>query len=272
MSTRPFDMPRRDGFLESLAIQGRVIGALILRELHTRYGRENIGYMWMIGEPMLLASVIGLLHAASGHGNAYGGDIKPVTFGVLGYTTFILFRGIVNRAAGTMDANAPLLYHRQVTPLDICIARAILEFCGVFLTLVVLMTLLFLTGISNLPYRPLMVIAAWGLILWYAFANSLIMTAISYHNHTVERLIHPYTYFMAGLSGSFFRISWIPHPFREILTYIPLTSMFELVRYGWFRSTDLNYVFMQYTIGFCIVITWVGLVLLRRMRHRIHLA
>ena len=38
-------------FLKGLSIQRRVLGALLLRELHSRYGRENVGYLWLIGEP-----------------------------------------------------------------------------------------------------------------------------------------------------------------------------------------------------------------------------
>lgn len=33
------------GLLESLAIQRRVIGALLMREVITRFGRENIGVL-----------------------------------------------------------------------------------------------------------------------------------------------------------------------------------------------------------------------------------
>jgi ABC-type polysaccharide/polyol phosphate export permease len=33
-------------------IQVRVIGALMLRELTTRFGRENIGFLWIMVEPM----------------------------------------------------------------------------------------------------------------------------------------------------------------------------------------------------------------------------
>ena len=67
MSTAPIAAaPARGSFMVALKVQLRVIGALILRELHTRYGRENVGYLWMFLEPMLLASVIGLLHYESG--------------------------------------------------------------------------------------------------------------------------------------------------------------------------------------------------------------
>ena len=34
--------PRRGQMREGLRIQARVIGALMMRELHTRYGRENL--------------------------------------------------------------------------------------------------------------------------------------------------------------------------------------------------------------------------------------
>ena len=57
----PFDPPARRGwheFRRGLSVQLNVIGALLMRELHTRYGRENIGYIWLILEPLTLASVI----------------------------------------------------------------------------------------------------------------------------------------------------------------------------------------------------------------------
>ena len=160
--------PPRATFLQALGVQARVLGALIMRELHTRYGRENVGYLWMFLEPMLLASVIGLLHYESGHG-AYGGDIKPLPFAVIGYTTFILFRGIVNRAEGAIEANAPLLYHRSVTVFDIVLARALLEFAAIFSTFAIIMTLIIFLGLADLPARPLYFILGWVLMWLFCF-------------------------------------------------------------------------------------------------------
>lgn len=71
--------------------QRHVIGALMLRELHTRYGRENIGYLWMIAEPLLLAGTIAAIHA--GEKTHYSSDILSVPFAVLGYCIFITRRG-----------------------------------------------------------------------------------------------------------------------------------------------------------------------------------
>ena len=38
----------KTSFLESLLIQKRVIGALLMREIITRYGRNNIGFLWFV--------------------------------------------------------------------------------------------------------------------------------------------------------------------------------------------------------------------------------
>lgn len=260
----------RPSLLASFRIQARVVGALILRELHTRYGRENIGYLWMVGEPLLLATVIGLMHGAQGH-TAYAPDVQPLPFGVLGYTTFILFRGIVNRSEGGLEANGPLLYHRQVTVFDITIARVLLEFAGVFLTMVLLMTLFIGMGYAEPPVRPLVVIGAWMLMLFYGLGHATLIAAISYDNRTVGRLVHPYSYFMVFLSGAFTPIHWLPHSFQSILTWIPIAGIFELVRYGWFRSFNLDYFYPLYVCGFTLILNWVGLMCLASVRNKIHL-
>ena len=46
---------------ESFQIQKRVIGALLLREMITRYGRNNLGFLWLFVEPLLITMVITLV-------------------------------------------------------------------------------------------------------------------------------------------------------------------------------------------------------------------
>lgn len=270
MATSPLG-PRRGSFLEGFLVQCRVVGALIMRELHTRYGRENVGYLWMIGEPMLLASVIGSLHFSS-ESTSYGGEMNPLTFTVIGYTTFIVFRGIVNRAEGGIESNASLLYHRMVTIEDIVWSRAILEVLGVFITLVVLMSLIVSLGLGTPPVRPLYVLAAWGLMWWYCIGHALIISAVTHERRTIGRLVHPYAYFMIGLSGAFTPMKWMPDVFRTVLAWVPLSSIFELLRYGWFESASDQYIYTQYVVGACLVTTAIGLLLCRLVRQHVHLS
>lgn len=265
MNVRPFERRRSS----PLSTQFRVIGALLLRELHTRYGRENIGYLWLIGEPLMLASVMALLHS-SGH-TAYGSDIRPLPFIIVGYTTYIMFRGIVNRSDSALTSNAPLLYHRMVTIFDIVVARALLEAAGTFLAYSVLMALLWSLGLVSLPARPLYLYAAEALMFWYALGNSMIIASISFHNRTVERLVHPYSYFMIPLSASFFQVSMVPEPYRSWLLLVPLPHIMELARYGQFQSANLDYCSPWYVVAACLLLTWAGLVAMRIYRNKVHL-
>jgi capsular polysaccharide transport system permease protein len=120
----------RSEFQRGLKVQGNVIGALLMRELHTRYGRENVGYVWMFLEPLTLASAVSVIHA--GEKSHSGSDIRMVPFAMLGYSLFIMLRGMVGRAEGALESNSSLLYHRSVTIFDLLFARGLLEGAATF--------------------------------------------------------------------------------------------------------------------------------------------
>jgi len=250
-------------------LQAEVIGALLMRELHTRYGRENIGYLWLIAEPLMLGTVIAVLHSGQ---KAHAGQIDPVAFTVVGYTVFIMFRGIVNRSEGALDSNLPLLYHNMVSVFDITLARALLEAAGTFMAFVVLLSLSIALGYATLPVRPLYVFIAIGYVFWLSLAVSMVVIGITHENRLLERLVHPFTYFMIPLSGAFYQVRWVPEPYRHLLLWNPFPHMFEILRYGQFEPATLKYVDFTYITGACLMLTYVGLIAVRLVRDRIHLS
>ena len=65
------------------AIHRRVVGALILREMLTRYGRNNIGFLWLFVEPIMFTLiVVGIRSATS---SIYQGSIPMVAFAITGW-------------------------------------------------------------------------------------------------------------------------------------------------------------------------------------------
>ena len=252
-----------------IATQVSVIAALILRELHTRFGRDNIGYLWVFAEPMILASAVALIHAKSG--GRYGGDMPPVPFTLVGYTVFILFRSVVLRAEGVVESNRPLLYHRMVTLSDMLIARALLEGASTVMALVLLMSGAIALGLASPPARPLALVGALALMLWFSFGLSALVCAGTYLSRAAGRILHPMIYLALPLSGAFYMLKWIPQPYRTMLAWSPLSQLFELVRYGQFNAADLRYVNFPYLVGWCLALTFLGLISIRTIRSRIHL-
>jgi capsular polysaccharide transport system permease protein len=271
MSTSPAfaGQPSLTGLRLSFKTQCRVIGALIMRELHTRYGRENIGYLWMFVEPSLLAGAVAAIHGATpGH---YGSDIGPVPFSLVGYGVFIIFRGIFGRAEGTIESNGPLLYHRMVTIFDMLTARALLEGAAVGVTIAMLLFFANLFGWSPAPSRPLYLIGGILYMTWFSWGASMVCCAITHDNRLAARLVHPFTYLLMPISGGFYMMKWIPYPFRTYLGYLPLTHIFEMARYGQFESATLDYVDYIYLTGWCFGMSIIGILSIKLVRKHVHL-
>ena len=254
---------------KGLRIQGRVIGALMLRDLHTRYGRENIGYLWLILEPMFLAAAIGMIHSRGA--NHFGGDIKPVPAALIGYCNFMTFRTLIGRSEGALEANQSLFYHRTVTPFDVLFSRALLEQAGTFMAFCLLMGLAVATGIANPPARPLFYLFGVLAMLSFSFSLSMVVCGVTHERRSVGRLIHPLIYVMMPLSGAFFTMEALPKDIREILLVIPLAHINEILRYGWFKSASPAYFDVAYLLAWIMGTMLLGLLLLSSARKRIHM-
>ncbi len=251
------------------AVQRHTVGALIMRELHTRYGRDNVGYLWMILEPMLLAVMVAILHV--GEGMHFGSDIRTVPFAVLGYCYFIIFRQIFLRAEGTIESNAPLLYHRSVTIFDMLLARALLDGAGVSSTFFILIFFSYMLGLGDLPQRWFYIFVALLLIIWFSWAASMVVCGLTHQYKLLAKFVHPFSYILMPVSGAFFMLKWLPPKISYWLSWNPMTQIFEMARYGQFYSANLHYVNVIYIVGCCMSLTYIGLLLVKIVRRHVNL-
>ena len=139
------------------AIQQRVIVALVRRELATRFGRENIGFLWMMAEPLLFPALVALgwrlLRGPSEHG------LSVIAFVVTGYVPLTLFRHAVGRSVGVFSANSGLLYHRQIGLVDLIFVRVLIEVVGAMMAYVGIAGLLIWCGAFPVPADMVMLVA-----------------------------------------------------------------------------------------------------------------
>jgi capsular polysaccharide transport system permease protein len=248
-------------------VQCRVIGAILMRELHTRFGRDNIGYLWMFVEPMLLSVAISGIHLAVHAKLAYGMAVVP--FYLTGYTPFLLFRQVINRATATIESNRTLLYHRQISVFDLLFARALLDFIGTALAMFALIGLATALGLSEMPDRPILMFVGLFLMFWLCLGFSLPICAAGVLSTSVERFVHPWTYIMMPLSGVFFIAETIPPFYRDIILWGPVIHITQLIRMGQFGGFDSIYVDIPYVIIWCVGLTFIGLISLRAIRSRV---
>lgn len=152
------------GAREELATHRRVIWALLLRELSTRYGRHNIGFLWLILEPLVFAGTVTFMWSQIKPEFEHG--IRVIPFVVTGYMAIILSRHMINHGMNCVKANVGLLYHRHITVMHLFISRLLLEFIGVTFAYFVIFGSLLLIGEMSPPKNLPLVYAGWGLLAW----------------------------------------------------------------------------------------------------------
>jgi capsular polysaccharide transport system permease protein len=252
---------------QGAAVQARVVGALVMRELHTRFGRRNLGYLWLFLEPLLIGLLITLVVRA-GRGTA-STDIPPFDFFAVGTSLFFVFRSAVGRASGAIGSNTALLIHRQVAPVDFFYARHLLDAAATAFCMAMLVCGAVAVAGSPWPPEPLLMVGALFLILWLANGLAMLSAAACEAWDGVERVLHPLTLVLMPISGAFFLLAWMPPELRTPLAWNPTVHVFELLRAGQFGERAPTSYDLPYVIGWCMALNLLGLCALRVVRRRL---
>jgi len=247
--------------LDSFRIQLRVIGALLMREVLTRFGRHNIGFMWMFVEPMIFTLGVTILWNIMGMSK--GGGISITAFVLTGYSTILLWRNVPGRCVMALRPNFSLMFHRAVKPIDVYISRILLEVVGATISFVVLTIIFHAIGLVPLPYDYVTVWAAWLLLAWYAGAIGMLIGALSEQSDIVDKLWHPAMYLLIPLSGSFSMVSALPPAFRDALLFNPTVHCNEMMRDGFFGPGHEWLYSVGYVIVFNMALTLLALAQVR---------
>ena len=250
-------------FITGLKIQARVLGAMVMREVVTRYGRENIGFLWLLLEPILLTGGVMIMWSLLKH-ESHG--LTLAAFVLSGYMPLTLWRHVTSHAVSCLRQNLPLMYHRQIRLPDALISRTLLEVGGTTAALIVVYVTVRLAGIIP-PYQNLgLLLAGWLFMAWFSFSVGLIFAAGSERFEFVEKLVQPAQYLMLPISGMFFMVAWLPSGAQKLALYVPLVHCFEMFRGGMFGDTVKTYYDMGYIFKSCLFTTAVGLYLVNRAR------
>lgn len=245
-------------------IQRRVIGALMMRELITRFGRENIGFLWIMAEPLLFAVLVGLIWQFIKGQQEHG--IGIVAFVASGYIPLVMFRTTMSRAVRVFTANGSLLYHRQVTLVDLILVRFIIELIGGMMAYVSIATVLIWLDLFPIPADLGALLFGWTLYGLFTLGVALVMAPLSEVSETVEKFLPVTTYLMVPFSGTFNLTSWLAPNVRNIMLYSPPVSAMELMRYGIWGDKITPYYDINYAVAASLVLILIGLMLCRKIR------
>jgi capsular polysaccharide transport system permease protein len=255
--------------LRGLVVQGEVIHAIILRETRTRFGAYRLGYLWALLEPILVILTFWGLFEVAGREAPWGMDL--FSFIATGMIPYTLFTNSANRIAEAINGNKALLNYPQVLPIDLAIARGLLEAATHATVFIVLM------GVHALWTRqlhidsPLLVIAGFAMASLLGSTLGLVFCGLGQWASSVDQARGPLLRPMFWLSGIFYTTAQLPEQARDAMLWNPVLHVTEIVRDGWFASYQSADADPVYVLRWILGLGLAGLLLERWVRRRIEL-
>jgi capsular polysaccharide transport system permease protein len=247
----------------------RIISALVLREIMTRFGRENFGFIWLVLEPLILTSLVMIAWSISYGSSKHGVTVVQVV--LTGYSMLTLWRHIIGRFIHCFRHNSGLLFHRNVRPMDALIARFFLETVGTFISFFVAYIALFALELIPPVHDFFLLIAAWYLLAIFSFSVALFLSALSELWEPAEKFVQPLMYVKLPLTGAFYMMSWMPPSYRDLLLYSPMISAVEMFRAGVIGPSSQTYYFPGYVMLVSVFLAAGAFVLMRKAQAHIRI-
>lgn len=247
----------------SWTVQRRVIHALLMREILTRFGRHNIGFLWLFVEPMLFTLGVTALWTATKA--LHGSDLPIAAFALTGYSCVLLWRNMPGRCIGAVEPNLSLMYHRNVKVIDIFVSRLLLEGGGASISFCILSITFIAIGMIAPPEDVLEVVAGWLLLAWFGMAAALMLGALSYEHEIIDKLWHPASYLLFPLSGAGFLVDSLPKAAQDVVLYLPMVHGTEIVREGYFGSRITPHYDVAYMALFNLLLSLMALAQVRKI-------
>lgn len=251
---------------QGLAVQRRVILALMLRETHTIYGDARLGYLWVLIQSAFGIAVFWGVREFINAGDPHG--MAVAVYLIVGFGIWLAISGTINKCMTAVTANRTLLTFPQVTELDVMVSRSLVTY---FTQLVVVLLLLFVAAAMGYEVGvddPGLLFSCMGLIMCFSLGCGLVFASLAVFMPALERIVPMILRLLMFISGVFFSISAFSSDIAEVLAYNPILQLIELTR----KSLSFSYPDEGYSLIYLSELTLtllsLGLLLERYVRTR----
>jgi capsular polysaccharide transport system permease protein len=240
----------------------RAIGALIIREIATSYGRTPGGYLWAFLEPLaavaLLATVFSLAFDAPPLGRDFG------LFYATGYLPFAFYSDLSQKIGVALRYSRPLLAYPSVTWADAIIARFLLNSLTHFVVAIVVLGVMFALSDQRPPNILLCAtgfMLAAGIGLGFGTVNAFLFEFSPVWERLWAILNRP----AFIVSGVLFLPDAVPPPFDQLIWMNPMVHAISYVRAGVYQGYSPQEMDGTIALWPAAIAMFFGLLLLRRL-------
>ncbi|MEQ1438362.1 ABC transporter permease [Fontimonas sp. SYSU GA230001] len=242
--------------------------AFLLREMKAQYGRARLGYFWALAEPAATVAILTALHTSVTGGGGVIYQESPVVFFVFGAVPYFLFSNSLAQTQGVCMNQKGLFNYRQIKPIDIMLARSVID--ALMMTGVMLVFLLAWSWLGlKMPQIRLLELA---MALFSLFALGLSLGLVFEVFGTVfqdlRKIFSIVTRPLFFVSGAFFTMDMLPSGLGTVLYLNPVLHGVDLTRDAVLASYDspASWVYLWSCI---LVLQFIGLAAYRRYLYQL---
>jgi capsular polysaccharide transport system permease protein len=258
----------RSELAERLATHGRILVALIMRDVQTRFFGTPIGFVLAIAWPVSHIFILIAINGATGRAAPYGDD--PALFFATGLLPFMCFSYMARFTMLGVLLNRPLLGYPIVKVADILIARAILETLNAGVVIIVTMILLTAMGVDVRPPRPIDAMSALLACMLLGFGFGIVNGVIGGMFAFWSTGFALFQIVMWMASGVIMVPDELPQAARYWLSFNPALIGVEWMRSAFYEGYGLGELLdKRYMLSFAVATLFLGLLMERAMRGKI---
>ncbi len=245
----------------------RVLFALVMREMATRFGRSAAGYLWAFIEPVAFIVLLSLIFSQIAHSPPVGRSFP--LFYATGFLAFSFYNDIASLTGRSVHVNRPLLNYPAVTALDTVLARFLLQaLTGLTVAAFVFAGILAVFDDPvHLDAVPIMGAFALGALLGLGvgLVNNTLFALSKGWELVYGVIARPLIF----VSCVFYTFESLPRFAREVLWWNPIVHLVGLLRQGFYPVYDGAHVSALYVLTLALGLTVLGLVLMAAMGNRL---
>jgi capsular polysaccharide transport system permease protein len=256
-------LPRkRSGNPSALLSAFRCIGALVIREMSTRYGSRPGGYIWALLQPLGIIIILGLAWAAIARTPALG--TSYMLFKGSGFLVLQGFTGIGGTVGGALTFSKALLSFPRVSWADAILARFLLNALVIStVATVILFGIVLFEGLRLSPdWTKIILSMVLGLLLGFGIGclNCFLFKRFSAWQGVWSIMTAP----LILISGVVFLYEDVPQYAQQILWYNPILHVTGMMRDGLYIGYSPQYISLTYVFAWILIPMLIGLLLLRQ--------
>lgn len=258
-------------FLQALEVQGRVINALLHREVRAQYGSTRLGYLWALITPMSSIAIFTGIFWSIGRADAFGNDLGSVAvFITTGFLSLNLFTNISTQVMNSNISNKALFRYPLVTPFDAMLARLILSTTTTLVSFIATLSLLYhfrlwLPNIDSLLGIISVILTVSALGFGVGLINSFLLLYFPSFAKIYSILTRPLLF----TSGVFYLASdRFPPIILDVIYYNPILHSTEWLRSSFYKNWESNFVDHKYLFTFTVFTLFLGLLVQRTSQKR----